>query len=183
VSGYRPEFEAALRLFARVSEGMRARGYERPILVGGAAAEFYSKSAISTGDFDLCTPSQEALDSEMQRVGFIQPSGKGQMLKGWIHPELKLGFEVVARVPMDGAFDRDTLALIDNFSDDGGFVILSVEDLIADRMGQFASGSAPDRFDQAKLLFGLHPQLDRDYLARRINEETSGDHGIEALED
>lgn len=45
---YRPEFEAALRLFARVSEAMAELGYSRPILVGGAAAEFYSKSAINT---------------------------------------------------------------------------------------------------------------------------------------
>jgi hypothetical protein len=44
-SPYRPEFEAALRLFASVSEAMAASGFSRPILVGGAAAEFYSKSA------------------------------------------------------------------------------------------------------------------------------------------
>ena len=55
MSAYRPEFEAALRLFARASEAMHARGFQRPILVGGAAAEFYSQSAITTGDFDLCT--------------------------------------------------------------------------------------------------------------------------------
>lgn len=182
MSGYRPEFEAALRLFARVSAAMHERGYERPILVGGAAAEFYSKSAISTGDFDMCTPSQGILEEEMQSVGFVRPSGKGQMIKGWIHPDLKLGFETVAWVPMDGDFDRETLTLIDDFSADGAFLIISVEDLIADRMGQFASGTAADRLDQAKGLFDLHPMLDRVYLARRIKEETFGDYGIEALE-
>ncbi|WP_288806543.1 hypothetical protein [uncultured Novosphingobium sp.] len=41
-SGYRPEFVAALQLFARVSEAMYGRGLQRPILVGGAAAEFWS---------------------------------------------------------------------------------------------------------------------------------------------
>jgi hypothetical protein len=56
-SPYRPEFEAALRLFAQVSEAMHRRGLQRPILVGGAAAEFWSVSALSTGDFDMCTPS------------------------------------------------------------------------------------------------------------------------------
>ena len=53
-SPYRPEFEAALRLFARVSEAMVARGLSRPILVGGAAVEYYSGSAVTTGDFDIC---------------------------------------------------------------------------------------------------------------------------------
>lgn len=179
---YRPEFEAALRLFARVSEAMHALGFQRPILVGGAAAEFYSQSAINTGDFDLCTPRQDALEEEMQKVGFVKPSGAGQMTKGWIHPELRLGFEVVADIPMDGGYDRDTLALIENFTDEGAFVVISVEDLIADRMGQYASGTARDRLQQAQTLYRLHPSLDKVYLDRRIREETINDYGIEALE-
>ncbi len=55
MSGYRPEFEAALRLFARVSEAMKSRGFDAPVLVGGAAVEIYSLSAINTGDFDIST--------------------------------------------------------------------------------------------------------------------------------
>ena len=117
----------------------------------------------------------------MVAVGFVRPSGAGQMLKGWVHPELKLGFEVVADTPLDGAFDRATLALVENFSSDGAFVVISVEDLIADRMGQFASGTAHDRIDQARVLFALHSELDRAYLDRRIREETFDDHGIEDL--
>lgn len=119
----------------------------------------------------------------MVRAGFVRPSGAGQMLKGWIHPELKLGFEVVAEVPMDGNVTRDMLVLVENFTDEGDFVLISVEDLIADRMGQWASGTAADRLDQARKLFVLHPSIDRVYLDRRIREETMGDHGIEALED
>ena len=141
---------------------------QRPILVGGAAAEFYSQSAINTG--------------EMQKVGFVKPSGAGQMTKGWIHPELRLGFEVVADISMDGGYDRDTLALIENFTDEGAFVLISVEDLIADRMGQYASGTARDRMQQAQTLYRLHPSLDKVYLDRRIREETINEYGIEALE-
>jgi hypothetical protein len=181
VSPYRPEFEAALRLFARVSEAMAARGLRRPVLVGGAAAEFYTQSAISTGDFDLCTFRQEELGEEMAKLGFVSPSGPGQMLKGWVHPDLKLGFEVVAETPLDGAFDPATLVLVEN-TGDGSFVVISVEDLIADRIGQYASGSAPDRLQQAKTLFSLQTSIDRDYLDRRIKEETGDDYGIEALD-
>jgi hypothetical protein len=76
-SPWRPEFEAALRLFARVSEAMAKKGYSRPILVGGAAAEFYSRSAINTGDFDLCTPRQDELEAELFEVGFVRPKGRG----------------------------------------------------------------------------------------------------------
>lgn len=92
MSGYRPEFEAALRLFARVSEAMKARGLPRPILVGGAAVEYYSGSAIATGDFDLCSPVQPELEEEMRRHGFVKPSGPGMATRGWIHPDFRLGF-------------------------------------------------------------------------------------------
>ena len=161
---------------------MLRRGLQRPILVGGAAAEFWSTSGVTTGDFDMCTPSQPELEEEMQRAGFVRPSGAGQSLKGWIHPELKLGFEVVADVPMDGNVDPAMIRLVQPVDTAELFRVISVEDLIADRMGQYASGTAPDRLDQARLLFALHPDADLAYLERRIREETFGDHGLEDLE-
>jgi len=47
---WRPEFLAALRMLARASEGLAQRGFSRPVLVGGGAVEFYTGSAIMTGD-------------------------------------------------------------------------------------------------------------------------------------
>lgn len=181
MSPYRPEFEAALRMFAQVSEAMVARGLSRPVLVGGAAAEYYSGSALATGDFDVCTPVQDAFEDELQRHGFIRPSGPGMALRGWIHPALRLGFEVVANVPMDGSVDATHIVLIE-YGEEGDFAIISVEDLIADRMGQYASGTARDRLDQARVLLALHPGVDRAYLDRRIRDESLNDHGLDSLE-
>lgn len=181
MSFYRPEFEAALALFARISEAMMEKGLPRPILVGGAAAEFYSVSALTTGDFDLCTPYQTELEAEMRRHGFVKPKGGGQLLTGWIHPSLKLGFEIVADSPMDGNIDAAFLRLVRPIGETALFRIISVEDLIADRMGQYASGTARDRLEQARLLFALHPDLDLAYLERRIREESMGDYGVEDL--
>lgn len=180
-SAYRPEFEAALRLLATVSEAMHRRGFQRPVLVGGAAAEFYSASALTTGDFDLCVIRQDALDEEMARAGFIRPEGVGSMLKGWVHPELRLGFEVVAEVPMDGNVDAEHIRLVEPDGMTERFRIISVEDLIADRMGQYASGTASDRLEQARMLLALHPDVDRAYLERRIREESMGDYGVEDI--
>lgn len=181
-SPYRPEFAAALRLYAHVSEAMHRRGFPRPILVGGAAAEFWSGSAINTGDFDLCTPRQDDLEEVMFAAGFVKPSGPGQLLNGWVHPELKLGFEVVASVPMDGNVDAAHIRLVQPIGSDDLFRIISVEDLIADRMGQYASRTAPDRIDQARILLALHPDADLVYLERRIREESMGDYGVEDVQ-
>jgi hypothetical protein len=70
VTAYRPAFEEALRLFGRASEAMKARGFLAPVLVGGAAVEIYSNSAISTGDFDIVTGRQAEFEEELQRLGF-----------------------------------------------------------------------------------------------------------------
>jgi len=182
VSPYRPAFEAGLRLLARVSEAMVKRGLPRPILVGGAAVEYYSAGTVATGDFDLCTPMQPECEEELQRIGFVKPSGPGKVTRGWVHPDLQLGFEIVAEVPMDGNVDREHIVLIDGVVPDESIAIISVEDLIADRMGQYASGTARDRIDQARWLLWLHPDLDRAYLDRRIREESFGDHGIQDIQ-
>lgn len=118
----------------------------------------------------------------MQRHGFVRPSGAGKMLRGWVHPGLKLGFEVVAEVPMDGNVDAAHIRLVQPAGETALFRVISVEDLIADRMGQYASGTAPDRIGQARLLLALHPDADLDYLERRIREETMGEYGIESVQ-
>jgi hypothetical protein len=181
-AAYRPEFEAALRLFARVSEGMKARGFQAPVLVGGAAVEIYSLSTINTGDFDISTGAQDAFEEELQRHGFIRPSGAGLATRGWIHPDFKLGFEVVSSTLLDGMAERERVELL-NFDPDGEVAVLAVEDIIADRMGQFASGSANEMREQARRLFVLHNQADFDYMERRIRYESGGDYGVADLKD
>jgi hypothetical protein len=83
---------------------------------------------------------------------------------------------------LGGAVDPARILLVRPIGEKVPFRILSVEDMIADRMGQFASGSAPDMRGQAAALLALYPDLDRAYLERRIREETSGDHGIEDVQ-
>jgi hypothetical protein len=178
---YRPAFEDALRLFARVSEAMKRRGYEAPILVGGAAVEIYSNSAINTGDFDIVTGAQAVCEEELQRHGFVRPTGPGTATRGWVHPELLLGFEIVSATLLDGMAERERVVIID-LADDGEAAILSVEDIIADRMGQYGSGSANDMLEQARRLFTLHADSDLDYMEKRIRFESAGEHGVADLQ-
>jgi hypothetical protein len=175
---YRPAFEAALRLFARASAAMTAQGFEAPVLVGGGAVELYSNSAVTTGDFDLVTGRQQAFEAALQQLGFVRPSGPGVATRGWVHPDLKLGFEIVSSTLLDGLADRDRVLIVD-LGADGTAAVIAVEDMIADRMGQFASGTAPEMREQARRLLMLHSDADRAYLERRIREETAGEYGIE----
>jgi hypothetical protein len=139
-----------------------------------------SLSAISTGDFAIVTPMQEEFEAELCRHGFSKPIGIGHTSLGWIHPDLALGFEVVSRTLLDGMADRDRIVLID-LDDDGIASVVCIEDMIADRMGQYASGSAPEMLEQARRVFALHCDADLDYMERRIRQESTGSHGIADL--
>jgi len=141
---WRPEFVAAIRLLAQVSGAMATRGLPRRVLVGGGAVEFYTGSAVMTGDIDLTSPAQPELEEELRRLGFVRPSGPGRVTRGWVHPEIGLGFEVVGSSPMGDTSDTVRVRLIRPIDDAPEFRILSIEDMVADRMGQYASGSAPD---------------------------------------
>lgn len=178
MTNYRPEFEAALAAFARVSEAMAAAGRESPVLVGGAAVEIYTLGAINTGDFDIVTGAQSAFEAVLQDHGFIRPVGSGKATRGWIHPILQLGFEIVSSTLLDGQAERNRVRPI-RVADKGTIHVIAVEDMIADRMGQYASGTARDMLQQARTLASLSEQLDLDYMERRIRYETAGDYGIE----
>ena len=62
-------------------------------------------------------------------------------MRGWVHSGLRLGFEIVGTALLHGHADRDTVQLIDAGTGDQ-FAVIFVEDLIADRMGQYHSGTA-----------------------------------------
>jgi NADPH-dependent 2,4-dienoyl-CoA reductase/sulfur reductase-like enzyme len=180
-SPYRPEFEAALRLFARVSTAMDAAGFRLPVLVGGAAVEIYTRGAVTTGDFDFACGRQDIFEDFLQLHGFARPNSKGATTRGWVHSELKLGFEVVTDVLLDGLADREMVQVV-QLGSDGNIAVIAPEDMIADRMGQYASGSAPEMLGQARALFALCEALDMDYMKRRIAEETVGEYGVQDLQ-
>ena len=114
-------------------------------------------------------------------LGFTKPEGIGHTPLGWIHPELGLGFEVVSSSLLDGMADRERVKLV-SMGEDGVAAIVSVQDMIADRMGQYASGTAPDMLAQAQTLFALYGDADLDYLDRRLRYETGGDYGVADLQ-
>lgn len=81
---------------------MRERGFVAPVLVGGGAVELHTFSAVTTGDFDIVTARQEEFEGVLSALGFTKPEGKGHTPLGGVHPELRLGFEVVASSLYDG---------------------------------------------------------------------------------
>jgi hypothetical protein len=169
-------------MLGRISAAMDAAGFQPPVLVGGGAVEVYTSGAVMTGDFDLSCGRQDILEEIMRQHGFVRPSGPGVATRGWMHPDLGLGFEVVSDTLLDGMADRAKMRVVE-LGEDGSVAVIAIEDIIADRMGQYASGTAPEMLGQAREVYSLSEGLDVDYMERRISYETDGDLGLQDLED
>lgn len=74
------------------------------------------------------------------------------------------------------------MRLVRPADDEPAMRVLSLEDMIADRTGQYASGTARDMLEQSRQLLPLVSKANRDYLDRRIRTETDGDYGVKDLE-
>jgi hypothetical protein len=179
--GLRPEYREAITLIARAVADLEKRGIQSPILVGGAAVEFYTGGAITTGDFDFVTPYQQEFFEELERVGFRRPR-QGEMARARFHPTSGISVEVVSGQLMDGRADRERLVVV-RFRD-GALRVIPVEDAIADRVGQALAGPRPDdrMRNQAVRLYQLAAGIDLSYLERRLKEESSGRASLATLE-
>ena len=152
-SPYRREFMDALLLILEAIEDIVAAGHPRPILVGGAAVELWPGSEVVSGDFDFVTREGTAFEEALLERGFIRPSGPGVLTRGVHHPILQCGVEVVGNAPFDGRVSASNLRIL--IFRTGNLRLVSAEDVIADRMGQFASDptSRRDMLQQAIMVY------------------------------
>jgi hypothetical protein len=167
------EFQEGLRLIAEASRRMKRDGVAEPILVGGAVAEIYTHGLILSRDFDVTVPDQGRLEAELLALGFVRDDRSGSHRGLW-HPKLKLGLEVVARVPFEGQYQAENNMTFE--TGNGPVILISVEDLIADRIAQFDADPRGDeeRLMQAVYLYTGATDLDLLYLDRRIRREAHG---------
>jgi hypothetical protein len=96
-------------------------------------------------------------------------------------PVPTIGVQLVSGRLFDGRTDPQRITLLP--IEDGGTIALApIEDMIADRLGQYAASDGRDgeMLDQARLLFKLAGDIDREYLIKRALEET-GDPALLGL--
>jgi hypothetical protein len=143
------------------------------VLVGGAAVAVQTQGAFMSGDLDLYAPSDEALETALLHSGFVREERRNRLAGGFYHPEFpEYGVEAISGQLFDGRADKTRLISV-LFHEAKGIVIPSFEDMIADRLGQYAASSQRDhsRLAQAQLLFRLAEDLDLSYLRVRIADE------------
>ena len=179
---FRREYLDALELLGEASEKLAKQGLSPPIIVGGAAVEYYTGAAIMTGDFDIVCAADQSLKDILVGLGFREENRQGHLLRGLYHPDLLMAVEIVSGALFDGRADRDRLAVI-RLEHGREVLIASIEDMIADRMGQYASSprGAFDMLKQAMILLQLAENVDEPYLEERILAETLGQYDLDFL--
>ena len=180
---YREAYVRVLNLLSRAFDHVESEGHMRPVIVGGAAVELYTQGAITSGDIDVITPWQESLEVALEKEGCVRSVGFGAFARGFLHQEFGFGIEVVGTQLLDGQADQDRVLIVD--LDEGGNVgFIALEDLIADRMGQYNAppNMRDDMLQQAAELLKLAENLDKAYLDVRILDETGGDFSLSFLE-
>jgi hypothetical protein len=174
MSGLSPDYFQMLMLLGRALHALRIEHNQQAVLVGGAAVEFYTGGGYSTGDFDVHFSDVRLFSEVLTQFGFLREKGPSRLLNSWYHPECpNYGVQVVSGSLFDGLSDLYRLQLV-KIGPDADVIIPPIEDLVADRLGQYCSipnNSDQSTLEQAKLLVSLAETIDWDYLERRVSEE------------
>lgn len=147
-----------LLMVALITEILREKGHEPPIVIGGCALSYYSREVYFTSDIDLAYPHLEALDAVLQEIGFRKEG------RYWVHDHLGMALEV----PASFLIGEDAPVEVVEF--DGGLTcnIIGVEDLIIDRFNACKHWKSQSDCEMVELLIRRYfHELDWHYLEKK----------------
>lgn len=154
LSGERDPARKRLLALGLVADRLRESGLE-PVLVGGAAVEFYTAGGYTTGDIDLALAHGPETDAAFADLGFRKQG------RFWVREDLDLLFEAPAPAGLPGETAPRTTVEIDGLV----VVILGIEDLVIDRLRAWIHGTSDEDGRWARRLVLLYSdRLDWSYL-------------------
>lgn len=132
-----------------------------PVLVGGAAVEFYTLGGYATRDMDVLVPGSPRVDEAMRGLGFMREG------RYWMRDDIQALIEMPAP-PLAG----DTQRVLNLVVRDSHVYIIGLEDLVIDRLNAYVHWkSAEDGRWAERLLADNMDSIDWDYLRARARGE------------
>ncbi len=149
------ELSIKFRFLAEISEKLPEK--KKPILVGGSAVEFYTRGTCKSIDIDLLAD-RDSLIPILENMGF------SKIGRHWFYTK-DIGIEIVGE-STEGRRVNEILH-------EGKLIrILSIEDLIVDRLNACKHWKSQYDCEQAQVLVGVYSdKFDREYLRKRMKEE------------
>ena len=154
--------ERLLEVAAIVGDELTETGL-RPVVVGGLAVAYWTEAAVVSHDIDVLAPTTEAFVERLEALGF-EPQGRH-----WVAPAGRAFLEAPGSFPDPGAKVVEV-----ELPSGRSLLVLSLEDVLLDRLHQFRGGGHSDVYAQTIYLLAL-PELDRQRLDERAAAEGLGD--------
>ncbi|GAB4540168.1 MAG: hypothetical protein Fur0020_09220 [Thermodesulfovibrionia bacterium] len=150
-----------------LSEEMKKRGGSPPIVVGGIALEIYTQGGYTTGDIDL-KADKELLEEVLSEWKFVK-SGRV-----WFNEVLDIYIDWLGS-SLDEGDEAEKRANIIILEEGREIKIISIEDLIIDRLNSYRRWKDEDSLIWAKVLVKVKEatgeSIDKEYLQKRAQEE------------
>ena len=132
------------------------KDYERPVVVGGVAMEFYTSGTYTTCDLDMITPLYEESVKRLEALGFSKLPGS----RHWEYPELDLAVEFPTG-PLAGSESRLAQVQVEGHK----VLVIGLEDLLLDRIDSVKATSDLSSFEWAvRLMAARYSEVDWQYL-------------------
>ncbi len=170
-------FQRNIYVMSILTERLEEEGIT-PVVIGGAAVEFYTRDWYSTGDIDLAIDKskRDEFYEVMEDLGFKK---EGRM---WAREDLNLYVEIPGDIK-----DIDEERLTEVETEAGRAYLIGLEDIIFDRI-QAAKHweSKSDREQAVRMGTSFYDDIDWDYVRKRCKKELSEgmlDEVLEEIED
>ncbi len=149
------ELSSKFGILAEISEKFPKN--KKPVLVGGSAVEFYTRGTCKSIDIDLLAD-RVSLEKVLEKMGF------SKIGRHWFYTK-DIGIEIVG--------DSTEGRRVNEIMHEGKLIrILSIEDLIVDRLNACKHWKSQYDCEQAQVLVGVYSdKLDIEYLKKRMKEE------------
>jgi|SRR6056297_687419 len=146
-----------------LSQSVIEKGYPAPIIVGGEAVEIYTNGQYTTGDIDI-KGNLSCIAEILEHAGFHRNHGV------FYHSELDLAIDWLGGNLEQGE-EAENRAINIKVREKLYIRVISVEDLIVDRLCAAKFWADKESEQWAKILWEVKSDLDMGYLLKRASEE------------
>jgi len=141
------------------------RGGAAPIIVGGEAVELYTQGSYTTGDIDIKS-APDVTEAILKEWGFMRAG------RAWLNKELDIYIDWLGSSLAEGEEAEKRVTTI-RIAEGLEVRVISVEDLVIDRLGAFKWWGDMDSLLWARVLINVKKSIDRldeDYLRERAKK-------------
>ena len=147
-----------LLMVALITDLLKEKGKEAPVVIGGCALSYYSREVYFTADIDLAYADREALDDVLKGIRFTK---RGRY---WINEDLK----IVVEVPASVLTDEESPIEIAELGEGLQCRIIGIEDLLIDRLNACKYWKSETDCEMVVLLLKRYnKELDWGYLKKK----------------